>query len=74
MKGTPPLPPHLLQRSFSGGEVGVLHGVKAVNRGEEGGVPQRQTVTVSQVTQGVWLRAQALETWKERNRCAVSRN
>lgn len=53
--------PHPPRKSFSGREVGVLHGVEAVDRGEKGGIPQRQTVVVSQMTQRVCLRVQALE-------------
>lgn len=51
----------LPQHPPSGGEVGVLHGVKAVDGGEKGRIPQGKTVAVGQMTQGVCVRVQPLE-------------
>lgn len=50
----------------SGGEVRVLHGVEAVDGGEQRGVAQGQAVGVSHVTQrvSVHLNEHTFETWK----------
>lgn len=48
--------------STSGGEVRVLHGVKAVDGGEQRRVIQGQAVAVSHMTQRVHVRVQTLET------------
>lgn len=49
--------------STSGGEVRVLHGVEAVNRGEQWRVSQGQAVAISHVTQRVRVHG-AVETLK----------
>lgn len=53
----------------SGGEVRVLHGVEAVDRGEQRGVTQGQAVAVSHVTQRVSIHVtvETLETYKRHN-------
>lgn len=55
---------HRVRSAHSGGEVRVLHGVEAVNRGEQRGVGQGEAVIVRHVAQRVHVRVQILETWE----------
>lgn len=48
----------------SGGEVRVLHGVEAVDGGEQGRVGQVQAVSVGHMAQRLHVSVQILETWE----------
>lgn len=56
----------------SGGKVRVLHGVEAVDGGEQGRVGQVQAVSVGHMAQRLHVSVQILETWETQSSIYVT--
>lgn len=65
-------PPSFDRAVHSGGEVRVLHGVEAVDGGEQGRVGQVQAVRVGHMAQRLHVSVQVLETWETKYSICVT--